>query len=279
MIVTRFAPSPTGYLHLGHAYAALVARAAGDTLRLRVEDIDTTRCRPEFEAGIVEDLAWLGIAWDGPALRQSERFAAYRTALDTLRALGLTYPCFCTRKDIADEIARAADAPSGPEGHLYPGTCRHFSEAKRAEKLQSGAPYALRLDIARAVSFAARLSFVEEGTGPEGEHGTIVVDPFLFGDFVLSRKETPASYHLAVVLDDALQGINLVTRGNDLFPAAHIQRLLQMLLDLPEPRYAHHRLIFDENGRKFAKRDQSVTLRALRAGGVTPEEVRARLGI
>jgi glutamyl-Q tRNA(Asp) synthetase len=279
MIVTRFAPSPTGYLHLGHAYAAFVARAAGDELRLRIEDIDTTRSRPEFVPAIFEDLAWLGIAWNGPVLHQRERFAVYRAALESLTAQGFTYPCFCTRKEIADEIARAGDAPSGPEGHLYPGTCRRLSEAVRRKRQQSGEAYALRLDVARAASVAGALSLIEDGVGPNGEHGAIAVDPFLFGDFVLSRKDTPASYHLAVVLDDAHQGVTLVTRGSDLFAAAHIQRLLQHLLGLPQTRYAHHRLILDEEGRKFAKRDHSVTLRDLRVRGVTPDAIRERLGL
>jgi len=279
MIVTRFAPSPTGYLHLGHAYAAFVARAAGEAMRLRIEDIDLTRCRPEFVPAIFEDLAWLGIAWDGPALHQRERFVAYRAALDVLGTRGLTYPCFCTRKDIAEEIARAADAPSGPEGHLYPGTCRHLSAVARTEKQRRGEPYALRLDVAEATHLTGPLSFVEDGAGPNGERGVIAVDPFAFGDFVLSRKETPASYHLAVVLDDAHQGVTLVTRGNDLFPAAHIQRLLQQLLGLRQPRYAHHRLVVDEQGRKFAKRDSSVMLRDLRTRGVAPDEIRERLGL
>jgi glutamyl-Q tRNA(Asp) synthetase len=279
MIVTRFAPSTTGLLHLGHAFAALTARRMGNAMRLRIEDIDTTRCRPEFEPPILEDLAWLGIAWDGAVLRQSERFAAYATALDKLRAADPTYPCFCTRKEIQDEIARAGDAPSGPEGHLYPGTCRALSPAERGARIAAGAAYALRLDTAAAAKRTGPLTFTESGEGPNGEHGTIAVDPHLFGDFVLSRKDTPASYHLAVVVDDAFQGVTLVTRGNDLHPAAHIQRVLQALLGLPEPRYAHHRLILDGHGRKFAKRDRSVTLKSLRESGVTPEAVRRRLGL
>jgi glutamyl-Q tRNA(Asp) synthetase len=257
----------------------LTARAQGEQMRLRIEDIDTTRCRPEYEPMIFEYLAWLGVAWDGPVVRQSERFAAYGAALERLRGKGLTYPCFCTRKEIADEIARAGDAPSGPEGHLYPGTCRGLSDAERAARMARGEAYALRLDAGAAAAVTGALRFVENGEGPNGEHGTIAVDPLLFGDFVLSRKETPASYHLAVVVDDALQGVNLVTRGCDLHPAAHCQRLLQALLDLPEPAYAHHRLILDENGKKFAKRDRSVTLAELRAHGVTPDEVRRRVGL
>jgi glutamyl-Q tRNA(Asp) synthetase len=279
MIVTRFAPSTTGTLHLGHAFAALTARAAGDVFHLRIEDIDTTRCRPEFEPMIFEDLTWLGVAWDGAVVRQSERFGAYRDALDRLAAMGLTYPCFCTRKEIQDEIARAGDAPSGPEGHLYPGTCRGLDDATRAMRIARGDAYALRLDAQRAAARVGALTFVEQGAGPHGEHGVVAVDPLLFGDFVLSRKDTPASYHLAVVLDDALQGVTLVTRGCDLHAAAHIQRVLQALLDLPEPSYAHHRLILDASGKKFSKRDPSVTLRDLRANGVAAADVRRRLGL
>ncbi len=276
MIVTRFAPSPTGYLHLGHAFAALTAAELGERFLLRIEDIDTTRCRPEFEAAIVEDLSWLGLRWEQPVLRQSERFKAYRAALDDLQALGLLYPCFCTRKDIADEIARAGAAPSGPEGHLYPGTCRSLSPDTRAARIARGDAYALRLDATAAARHVGALSFVEQGRGPHGEAGHIVVDPLLFGDVVLARKETPASYHLAVVVDDAHQGVTLVTRGNDLFAATHIQHVLQALLALPAPIYAHHRLLLDANGRKFAKRDRSVTLRDLRASGVASEEIRER---
>jgi len=274
MIVTRFAPSPTGHLHLGHAYAALTARDAGERFLLRIEDIDAARCRPQFEAAIFEDLAWLGLAWEEPVLRQSTRFPAYRAALDTLDAMGLLYPCFCTRTD----IAQASQAPHGPEGALYPGTCRHLSSETRKVRIASGAPYALRLDVAKATASAGALSFEENGAGPNGERGIIAVDPLLFGDIVLARKETPAAYHLAVVVDDAFQGVTLVTRGNDLFYAAHVQRLLQELLGLPSPAYAHHKLILDADGKKFSKRDTATTLRAMREAGVTPAEIRARLG-
>ena len=278
MITTRFAPSPTGYLHLGHAFAALTAARAGERFLVRIEDIDTTRCGEEFVTAIFEDLAWLGLSWEQPVLRQSSRFGAYRAALDVLTTRGLIYPCFCTRKDIADEIARAVDAPHGPEGALYPGTCRHLSSSARADRIASGAAYALRLDAAKAARETGALSFVEQGQGPGGEHGVIAAQPELFGDIVLARKETPASYHLAVVTDDAFQGVTLVTRGEDLFAAAHVQRLLQALLDLPVPIYAHHKLILDESGRKFSKRDQAVTLRAMRESGVAAERVRKRLG-
>jgi glutamyl-Q tRNA(Asp) synthetase len=278
MIVTRFAPSPTGYLHLGHAFAAITAfetaRRADGRFLLRIEDIDTTRCRPEFEAAIYEDLAWLGIGWEEPVLRQSSRFDEYRAALARLNAMGLVYPCFCTRAEIAAEIARAIEAPHGPEGPHYPGTCKSLSELEQQTRMQSGAAYALRLDVQKAAERAGALSFDEQGSGAHGEHGSIPVNPLLFGDIVVARKDVPASYHLAVVVDDAHQGVTLVTRGNDLFAATHVQRLLQALLGLPAPAYAHHRLILDEHGRKFSKRDTAVTLRALREQGATPEDVR-----
>ncbi|HEY2033743.1 MAG TPA: tRNA glutamyl-Q(34) synthetase GluQRS [Rhizomicrobium sp.] len=277
MIVTRFAPSPTGYLHLGHAFAAMTAARAGERFLLRIEDIDATRSRPEFEAAIYEDLAWLGLDWERPVLRQSERFDAYRTGLDRLDAQGLLYPCFCTRAEIAAEIARASEAPHGPEGPVYPGTCRHLSDEQRAERIASGAPYALRLDSRKAAALVGAPTFEEQGCGPNGEQGTIAVDPALFGDIVLARKETPASYHLSVVVDDAFQGVTLVTRGNDLFAAAHIQRMLQALLGLAAPAYAHHKLILDASGRKFSKRDSAVTLRALRRDGNTPGQIRTQL--
>ncbi|HEY8947711.1 MAG TPA: tRNA glutamyl-Q(34) synthetase GluQRS [Rhizomicrobium sp.] len=281
MIVTRFAPSPTGFLHLGHAFAAITAARAGERFLLRIEDIDQTRCRPEFEDAIYEDLAWLGLDWEKPVLRQSERFDAYRAALDTLQGQGLLYPCFCTRAEIAAEVARAIEAPHnmhlGPEGPIYPGTCRHLSDAQRRERMASGAPYALRLDAQKAADRAGALSFKENGAWPQGEHGVVTVDPLLFGDIVLARKETPASYHLSVVVDDAFQGVTLVTRGNDLFAAAHIQRVLQTLLDLPAPEYAHHKLILDAQGKKFSKRDSAATLRSLRADGITPYQIRLRL--
>src|ERR1700678_134101 len=275
MIVTRFAPSPTGPLHLGHAYAALYARERGERFLLRMEDIDITRSRPEFETAICEDLAWLGLDWDGPVLRQSTRFDAYRAALAQLDGEGLLYPCFCTRSEIAAEIARAVEAPHGPEGPLYPGTCRALSASERKARIESGAPYALRLDVGAAARRLLALTFHEAGGGLQ--RGEIVVDPLLFGDVVLARKDTPASYHLAVVVDDAFQDATLVTRGEDLFAATHIQRVLHALLDLPVPSYAHHKLILDANGRKFSKRDQSVTLRALREAGKTPDDIFALL--
>jgi glutamyl-Q tRNA(Asp) synthetase len=258
MIVTRFAPSPTGYLHLGHAFAASTAAQSGTRFLLRIEDIDRTRCRPAFEAAIYEDLAWLGLAWKQPVLRQSERGAAYAQALATLDAQGLLYACTCTRKD----IAAAGGAPHGDEGPLYPGTCRDAGRARDGS-------FALRLDAEKAAKLAGPLAFQEHGA-------SVTVDPLLLGDIVLARKEMPAAYHLAVVVDDAYQGVTLVTRGNDLLPSTHVQCLLQALLDLAVPAYAHHRLILDESGRKFSKRDASVTLRELRARGVTPRELRRR---
>jgi glutamyl-Q tRNA(Asp) synthetase len=283
MIVTRFAPSPTGYLHLGHAFAAITARDAARDGRflVRIENIDTTRCRPEYEAAIFEDLAWLGLSWATPVLRQSERFDAYRAALDRLQAQGLLYRCFCTRAEIAAEIARAVEAPhnmiSGPEGPTYPGTCRHLNRQQRDERMRSEAPYALRLDARKAAETVGALTFEEHGAGSNGEHGTILVDSLLFGDVVLARKETPAAYHLAAVVDDAFQDVTLVTRGNDLFTATHIQRVLQALLELPAPSYAHHKLILDESGKKFSKRDSAATLHDLRAQGVTPDQIKFRL--
>jgi len=278
--VTRFAPSPTGLLHLGHAFAALfadeAARAMGGRFLLRIEDIDTARARPEFERAIDEDLAWLGLSWERPVRRQSEHFADYRSALDALKQRDLLYPCFCTRKEIAAEIAASAAAPQGPDGPLYPGTCRHLDPAERGRRLAAGDDHAWRLDVARAASAGGTLTFEESGDVPE--RGLIVARPAIFGDVVLARKDTPASYHLAVVVDDASQGVTLVTRGLDLLPATHLHRLLQALLGLPVPRYRHHRLITDAAGRRLAKRDQATALRTLRENGVRPEEIRTQLG-
>jgi glutamyl-Q tRNA(Asp) synthetase len=273
MIVTRFAPSPTGYLHLGHAFAAWTAARSGTRFLLRIEDLDQGRTREEFVAAIFEDLAWLGLSWEEPVLRQSQRMAVYHEALSVLAPV--TYPCFCTRKEISDEIARAVEAPHdpvrhGPDGPLYPGTCRDLSSEEREARIGRGDAFALRLDAAKAALATGPLSFVE--------HGHVrAVDPLLFGDVVLARKDMPASYHLAVVVDDAFQGVTLVTRGEDLLPSVHVQRLLQTLLGYPEPAYAHHRLILDKDGRKFSKRDRSVTLRDLRATGVTPSGIEALL--
>jgi glutamyl-Q tRNA(Asp) synthetase len=278
MIVTRFAPSPTGLLHLGHAFAAITAAESGDDFLLRIEDLDRGRSRDGYIEAIHRDLKWLGLSWDEPVLHQSRRAPAYAAALARLSALGLTYPCTCTRKEIADEIARAGEAqhydvsaPSGPgsDGPIYPGTCRHLKSPP------PDAPHVLRLDAAKAAELAGPLRVVEHGK-------TLPVDPLRFGDIVLARKGYktegwPAAYHLAVVVDDAFQGVTLVTRGEDLLPATHPQRLLQALLGLPAPSYAHHPLVLDENGKKFSKRDTSVTLASLRDGGATPSDIRARL--
>jgi glutamyl-Q tRNA(Asp) synthetase len=275
-IVTRFAPSPTGYLHLGHAHSALFAwrraRAAGGRFLLRLEDIDATRCRDAFAEAAIADLAWLGIEWDGEVRRQSAHLADYQVALGRFARQQLVYPCFCTRAAIQAEIARAGSAPHGPEGPVYPGTCRRLGAAERERRVAAGDAFALRLDVARAASRCGELSWIDEA------EGTVRADAASHGDIVLARKEMPTSYHLAVTVDDALQGVTLVTRGEDLFTATHIHRLLQALLDLPVPRYHHHALLTDANGRRYAKRDRALTLRALRESGRTPLEVRKMAG-
>jgi len=276
MIVTRFAPSPTGRLHVGHAYSALfAARLAGESggrFLLRIEDIDTGRCRPEFEDAIHEDLAWLGLTWERPVRRQSDHMSDYRTALEKLNQMNAIYPCFCTRKEIALEVELAGQAPHGPDGPLYPGTCRERPAAERQERIAAGAPHALRLDMARAAALAGPLAF------DDLERGTIAVDGPGCGDIVLARKDVPTSYHLAVTVDDAIQGVTLVTRGEDLLHAAHVHRILQALLGLPAPLYRHHRLLTGADGRRFAKRDRSLTIAALREAGKSPAEVRAMAG-
>ena len=276
-IVTRFAPIPTGYLHLGHAHSALIAwraaREVGGRFLLRIEDIDRTRCRPEFTEALLEDLAWLGLDWDVPVRVQSAHFDDYRAVLEGLSARGLLYPCFCTRADIAREVAAIGAAPHGPEGALYPGTCRRLSADERAARIASGAPYALRLDMAAALSAVGTTLFFEEG----GE-GRLRCDPARFGDVVLARKDTPASYHLCVTHDDALQGVTLVTRGEDLKPATELHRLLQALMGWPAPAYRHHALLLGPDGKRLAKRDGAVALRALRAAGRSAAEVRALAG-
>jgi glutamyl-Q tRNA(Asp) synthetase len=260
--VTRFAPSPTGFLHLGHAYSAWNARRRADVLRLRLEDIDTTRCRPEFSAAIIEDLHWLGLAWDGEIRVQSNHLPEYQASLDRLGARGLLYPCFCTRAD----IARAQSALHAPEA-TYPGTCKHLSAAERAERIGGGAPFALRLHMDRAASEAGTTRFFEERAG------WVNAAPEKFGDVVLARKDVPTSYHLCVVHDDAVQAATHIVRGEDLRAATHIHVLLQKLLDLPTPAYAHHALLGDATGKRLAKRDHAVTLRAMRAAGVSPREI------
>ena len=281
MIVTRFAPSPTGLLHLGSAYSALVgwrrAREAGGRFLLRIEDIDPTRCRPEHADAILEDLAWLGIDWDGEVRRQSDHLEEYRAALDQLAGRGLLYPCFCTRSDIEAEIARSGHAPhgppNGPEGPVYPGICRAIPASEREARIAAGEPHALRLDMTLAVALAGPLDWRDE------EKGTLRATPEAFGDVVLARKDTPASYHLCVTHDDAVQGVTLVTRGLDLKPATHLHRLLQALMSWPVPRWHHHALLTGADGKRLAKRDAALSLRALRAAGRSAAAVRALAGV
>jgi glutamyl-Q tRNA(Asp) synthetase len=272
MLTTRFAPSPTGYLHLGHAYAALfafhAARDRGGRFLLRIEDIDTGRCRPEFEDAILEDLAWLGIDWDGEVWRQSAHLEDYRAALARLAALGVTYPCFCSRRD----IARAATAPHGPEGALYPGTCRSLADDERARRIAEGRPYATRLDIAAGLALTGPLSWRDR------EAGTVAAAPALLGDVVIARRDAPTSYHLAVVTDDEAQGVTVVTRGVDLFASTHIHRLLQALLGYRAPDYHHHALRTNAEGVRFSKRDGALAIRSLREAGKSPEDVRGMAG-
>ncbi|QIP04141.1 tRNA glutamyl-Q(34) synthetase GluQRS [Bradyrhizobium symbiodeficiens] len=285
--VFRFAPSPNGHLHLGHAYSALLnfdrARETGGRLLLRIEDIDTTRCRPEFEAAIYEDLAWLGTSWEIPVRRQSEHLADYRAALDKLSALNLVYPAFESRAEIARLVsAREADGPwpRDPDGApLYPGDSRSLPADARARLIASGVPYALRLDMAAACQRVAGLTWRELGEEQGGEGGIVPVRPQAWGDVILARKETPTSYHLSVVVDDALQGVSEIVRGQDLFHATAVHRLLQVLLGLPEPAYRHHRLICDGEGRKLSKSSRSTGLRELRAGGASPASIRALVGL
>ena len=269
--VTRFAPSPTGWLHLGHAYAALFAheQADGGRFLIRLEDIDGTRARPEYEEATFEDLAWLGLTWETPVRRQSDHFEDYRAALGKLDALGVLYPCFCTRREIQEEIARAGNAPQGPDGPLYPGTCRNRSADERTERIADGEAYALRLDATKGLRLGGELTWKDRA------RGSFTARPDVFGDVVLARKDTPASYHLSVVVDDALQGITLVTRGDDLLEATHLHRLLQELLGLPVPEWHHHRLMTDETGKRLAKRDDARSLRSLRETGWTPDQIRA----
>lgn len=259
---TRFAPSPTGRLHAGHAYSALFAyrqaqRNSGRFI-LRIEDIDAGRCRPEFERGIYDDLSWLGLTWETPVRRQSEHMDDYRAALEKLSARELLYPCFCTRKEIQAEIERAPAAPHGPEGALYPGICRTLGDNERTDKIASGIPYALRIDTAKALAETGPLTWTDR------DKGLHTAAPEMLGDVVLARKDTPASYHLCVTLDDHLQGVTLVTRGEDLFHATHMHRLLQALLGLNVPEWHHHKLLLDAEGKRFAKRNNAVTLQYLR---------------
>lgn len=276
---TRFAPSPTGRLHRGHAYSALsahhAARQAGGRFVLRIEDIDATRCRPEFEAGIHEDLAWLGLRWEQPVLRQSDHLADYEAALQTLTDGGFTYRCFRTRKEVAQAMA------SAPHGAMPVFISQPLAADEEAARLAAGEPFAWRLslDAAReALGGFESLHFQEEGHGPNGEHGLIPARPELGGDVVLARKDVGVAYHLAVTVDDARQGITYVVRGEDLFEATHVQRLMQALLGLPAPVYRHHRLLLGPDGKRLAKRDRAETLESLRARGVTPGDLRREMG-
>lgn len=272
-IISRFAPSPTGRLHLGHAFSAVrahdLARGKGGRFLLRIEDIDPGRCRPEHIEGIIEDLTWLGLAWDGEPILQSTRFPIYEAALERLKGLGLAYPCFCTRAAIAAEIAASASAPHGPDGPLYPGTCRALPAAEREARMAE--PHAWRLDIAGAIALAGPLSWFDQYAR------RVVAEPGIHGDIVLARKDAPTSYHLAVVVDDAAQGITDVVRGEDLFAATHVHRLLQALLGLQPPRYHHHPLLTGPDGKRLAKRHDAPTLAAMRAKGARPEALLAEL--
>ncbi|MCW1916681.1 tRNA glutamyl-Q(34) synthetase GluQRS [Luteolibacter sp. GHJ8] len=270
-VVTRFAPSPTGYLHLGHAYAAKVARDLArehdGRFLLRFEDIDHTRVRPDYYEAAEEDLGWLGLDWDGTPLRQTGRGAAYAAALARLQEIGAVYPCFCTRREIEEELSRMASAPHGPEGSHYPGICRRLGQEERESKLASGASPSWRLDAARAAEIAGPLSFTDL------RHGVIPVEAGILGDTILARKDIGTSYHLAVVVDDAFQQVSHVTRGEDLLSSTHIHRILQSLLGFPEPVYLHHELIKDEAGVRLAKRADSLSIRRLRESGMTPAEI------
>jgi glutamyl-Q tRNA(Asp) synthetase len=285
--VFRFAPSPNGYLHLGHAYSALLnfdlARRSGGRFLLRIEDIDPTRCRPEFENAIYEDLAWLGIGWETPVRRQSLHFADYRAAVERLSAQGLVYPSFESRAEIAKLVAgREARGPwpRDPDGApLYPGDAKMLSPSERIRLIESGVPYALRLDMDAACARAGTLGWTEHGQGPDGETGTVAARPEGWGDVILGRKETPTSYHLSVVIDDALQGVTEVVRGQDLFWSTSVHRLLQHLLDLPQPAYRHHLIVRDGEGRKLSKSTAATGLRELRAGGATPADIRDLVGL
>ncbi|WP_291686368.1 tRNA glutamyl-Q(34) synthetase GluQRS [Bradyrhizobium sp.] len=285
--VFRFAPSPNGYLHLGHAYSALLnhdsARESGGRLLLRIEDIDATRCRLEFEAAIYEDLAWLGMTWESPVRRQSEHLSDYRDAVEKLSAMGLIYPSFESRAEIARLVAeREAQAPwpRDPDGApLYPGVAKLLSPDERARLLEAGLPYALRLDMEAACARAGGLTWIEHGDGPDSGTGAVAARPEAWGDVILARKETPSSYHLSVVIDDALQGVTDVVRGRDLFWSTSVHRLLQQLLGLRSPSYRHHRLVLNAAGRKLSKSNAAVGLRELRSQGATPADIRRLVGL
>ncbi|MGZ3310721.1 MAG: tRNA glutamyl-Q(34) synthetase GluQRS [Xanthobacteraceae bacterium] len=283
--VFRFAPSPNGYLHLGHALSALrnfdLARAACGRFLLRIENIDAARCRPDYEQAIYDDLAWLGITWEQPVRRQSAHFDEYGAALARLDAMGLVYPSFESRGEIARLVAvRDAHAPwpRDPDGApLYPGDARALTPSERRRRMEAGDPYALRLDMAAALARTGALTWSE--TGAESEAGSVAAAPQMWGDVVLARKETPTSYHLAVVVDDARQGVTHVVRGQDLFRSTSVHRVLQALLDLPAPSYHHHRLILDAEGKKLSKSTRATALRALRESGATAADIRRMVGL
>ncbi len=285
--VFRFAPSPNGYLHLGHALSALLnfdmARVAGGRFLLRIEDIDVTRCRPEFEATIYEDLAWLGLEWERPVLRQSEHLDEYRAALAELETKRLIFPSFESRAEIARLVAEReshARWPRDPDGvPLYPGAARQMTPDERSRRIEASESYARRLDTARAMEWAGALMWSETGTGPDGEHGEIPAQPEQWGDVVLGRKDIPTSYHLSVVIDDARQGVTDVVRGRDLFWSTSMHRLLQAVLGLPAPRYHHHRLLLDADGRKLSKSTRATGLRELRTQGLSPRDIRRMVGL
>jgi glutamyl-Q tRNA(Asp) synthetase len=280
--VFRFAPSPNGYLHLGHALSAQInynmAQASGGRLLLRLEDIDLERCRPEFEQAVYEDLAWLGLSWEEPVRRQSEHFSDYTHALEGLARRGLVYPCFCSRSDIMSAVAGKPNWPRDPDGSpLYPGTCRQLSPEARKRRIAAGEHAAQRLDMTEAMrQIGQKLGWWEYGGG---QSRMVSADPALWGDAVLSRKDIPASYHIAVVIDDALQGVTNVVRGEDLFMATSLHRLLQVLFDLPAPCYHHHQLLRDAAGQKLSKSLRAKSLRSLRREGLTPQEVREKMGV
>jgi glutamyl-Q tRNA(Asp) synthetase len=272
-IVTRFAPSPSGHLHLGHAYSALFAWRLADRpdgrFVLRIEDIDGGRSQAEFEQAIFEDLDWLGISWTEPVMRQSARTPTYKAALDRLGEMELLYPCFCTRKDILAEINSSTGAPHspGPEGPIYPGICRDLTDTERNSRMAADTPYALRLDVGKAIGIAGELTWYDRTRGEQR------AEPERLGDVVLARKDIATSYHLAVTVDDAAQGITVVTRGDDLFDSTHVHRLLQALLGLDTPEWHHTPMITDPSGRRLAKRDNALTLRELRRNGVSGDAI------
>lgn len=275
-IVTRFAPSPTGYLHLGTVYSALftenAAREAGGRFLIRIEDTDQGRCRQEFEDQLIDDLKWLGLEWEEPIRRQSEHLDDYQDALTKLRELNLLYPCFCTRKEIMDEIDAAGIAPHGPDGPVYPGTCKILTPAERKKRISDGVAFAERLDVNAAIEMTGTLTWHDRAKG------TITAHPERFGDGIIARKDGWPSYHLAVTWDDHIQGVTLVTRGEDLFDATDIHRLLQAVLGLNTPEYHHHKLLLDPDGRRLAKRDKDVNIKSLRDAGKTPKDIKVMAG-